>query len=71
MKILGYLPVEELCPSKRLRSAALAQEERDSLTGAMFEDILKALPPSVVREIVLVGAGSMAQRLLRNIAFRT
>lgn len=63
MKVLGIVPVKELNPSKRLHSVVLTQEERDSLTAAMLEGVLKGLMSSVVREIVVVGSGSMAQKI--------
>jgi len=41
----------------------LSPEERSSLTAAMLEDVLKALKSSMITEIIIVGAGSLAQQV--------
>ena len=41
----------------------LSSEERGSLTAAMLEDVLKALKSSMIREVIIVGADSVARQV--------
>src|SRR3990170_6074041 len=63
MKVFAIVPVKELSASKRQLSAVLSPEERCSLTAAMLEEVLKALKSSAITEIIIVGAGSLAQQV--------
>ena len=63
MRVFAIVPVKELSASKRQLSAVLSPEERCSLTAAMLEDVLKALKSSMITEIIIVGAGSLAQQV--------
>ena len=63
MRVFAIIPIKELSASKRQLSAVLSPEERCSLTAAMLEDVLKALKSSMITEIIIVGAGSLAQQV--------
>jgi 2-phospho-L-lactate guanylyltransferase len=63
MKVFAIVPVKELSASKRQRSVMLNPEERSSLTAAMLEDVLKTLKSSMISEIIIVGADSVAQQV--------
>ena len=63
MRVFAIVPVKGLSASKRQLSAVLSPEERCSLTAAMLEDVLKALESSMITEIIIVGAVSLAQQV--------
>ena len=63
MKVFAVVLVKELSASKRQLSVVLSSEERGSLTAAMLEDVLKALKSSMIREVIIVGADSVARQV--------
>jgi 2-phospho-L-lactate guanylyltransferase len=63
MSVYAIVPVKNLSKSKARLSNVLSQEERQLLTLAMLEDVLRALRSSVISRVVVIGSDLTLQAL--------
>jgi len=64
--IYAIIPVKNLADSKMRLSTVFTPQEREKLTLAMLEDVLKALKSSVVDKIVIVAEDSQVQQAAKK-----
>ncbi|MFQ6074046.1 MAG: 2-phospho-L-lactate guanylyltransferase [Candidatus Bathyarchaeia archaeon] len=68
VSVFAAIPVKTLLKSKMRLSLVLNPKERQTLTLAMLEDVLKAVKRSVVRETVVISSERTVEELADNFA---
>jgi 2-phospho-L-lactate guanylyltransferase len=66
MSVFAVVPVKTLLKSKTRLSIVLSPQERQALTLAMLEDVLRAVKRSIVYQIVVISSDPVVQRFTCN-----